>query len=112
MLQCSDLVRNDTKANEALTGNSIPVSAVLVKLTGMVMVMQKITKTQLVYFKTERYLALPGEGLYSRAHLARVFSVIPERPMGSIRMSNGWPSNKAKPHNGVAVAFIPKGILR
>ena len=81
MLQCSDLVHKGTKANKALTSNSVPVSAVLAKSTGMVTVTQKITKTQLVYFKTERCPAGPGRELYSRAHLAEgvlIFSVTGE----------------------------------
>ena len=44
MLQCSDLVCKHTKGNETLTGNLVPVSAVPAKLTGTVMVMQKIAK--------------------------------------------------------------------
>ena len=38
------MVHKDTKANKALTSNSVLVSAVPAKLTGMVTVMQKITK--------------------------------------------------------------------
>ena len=52
MLLRSSLVCKGTKANKALTSNLVLVSAVLAKLTGMVMVMQKITKMpQVVYLK-------------------------------------------------------------
>ena len=109
MLQHSNLVCKGTKANEALTGSSVPVSAVPVELTSTVMVTQETTKMWLSYFKTER---CPAGELYGRAHLAGVFSIIPERQINSIRMSNRWPSNEAKPHNGIEAAFIPKGIQR
>ena len=45
MLPSSDSVCKCTKGNEALSGNLVPGSAVLVEWTSMVMVMQKITKT-------------------------------------------------------------------
>ena len=70
MLRCSDLVHKGTKANETLTGGWVPVSAIQVESTGMVMAMQNITTMQLVYFKTERCLVGPGRELYGRAHLA------------------------------------------
>ena len=61
MLQHSNLLCKGTKANEALTGSSVLVSAVPVELTSMVMVTQETTKMWLSYFKTERCLAGPGE---------------------------------------------------
>ena len=81
------------------------------ELTGMVTVMQGITKMQLVYFKTEGCPAGPGRELYGRAHLTGGVLCNPERLKGSVRASNRYPSNEAKPQNGVAAAFIPKGFL-
>ena len=61
MLQHSNPVCKGTKANEALTGSSVPVSAVPVEFTSMVMVTQETTKMRLSYFKTERCPAGPRE---------------------------------------------------
>ena len=61
MLRHSNLVRKGAKANEALAGSSVLVSAVPVELTSTVMVTQETTKMWLSYFKTERCPAGPGE---------------------------------------------------
>ena len=61
MLRHSNPVRKGTKANDALTGSSVLVSAVPIELTSTVTVTQETTKMWLSYFKTERCPTGPGE---------------------------------------------------
>ena len=104
----SDSVHKGTKANKALTGNSVLVSAVLAESTSTVMVMQKIPKLQLVYFK------LRG----ARQGPRKSFTVGLTRLEGSGRTWNGWPKvakllqSQRRSCNWVVVAFILKGIPR